>query len=187
MKHWLEIERALPVDAGGAELVGRVWSAELEGPVVVRVHDGDVYDLSPVAADVQSAPESRRSAGRNPRRRPPAPARHGRRNAWEFRRLGRGHSTLSVALVSPIAGAVRFAGDQGQRGHVRGEPARAGDRGAGTRRRREGRGPSHVDRRRSSADNLSERPPRIGRSAPRQGRADRAGCVVAVPRGRHRP
>ncbi len=50
MRHWLEIERALPVDAGRAELVGRVWSAELEGPVVVRVHDGEVYDLSPVAA-----------------------------------------------------------------------------------------------------------------------------------------
>jgi fumarylacetoacetate (FAA) hydrolase family protein len=38
-----------PTDAARAELVGRVWLADV-GPVLVRVHDNDVYDLSPVAA-----------------------------------------------------------------------------------------------------------------------------------------
>jgi fumarylacetoacetate (FAA) hydrolase family protein len=49
MIEWLQIARALPTDAARAELVGRVWLADV-GPVLVRVHDNEVYDLSPVAA-----------------------------------------------------------------------------------------------------------------------------------------
>jgi fumarylacetoacetate (FAA) hydrolase family protein len=50
MNQWLQPDRALPDDASRAELVGRAWLPAVEGPALVRVHAGDVYDLSPVAA-----------------------------------------------------------------------------------------------------------------------------------------
>jgi fumarylacetoacetate (FAA) hydrolase family protein len=50
MREWLEVERALPEDASRAELVGRVWQPDVNGPTLVRVRDNDVFDLSPVAA-----------------------------------------------------------------------------------------------------------------------------------------
>ena len=40
----------LPEDHAGAELVGRVWLPRAGGPALVRVHAGDVYDLSTLAA-----------------------------------------------------------------------------------------------------------------------------------------
>ncbi|HEY4670460.1 MAG TPA: fumarylacetoacetate hydrolase family protein [Gemmatimonadaceae bacterium] len=40
----------LPDDHSRAALVGRVWRPEVEGPALVRIHDGSVYDLSAVAA-----------------------------------------------------------------------------------------------------------------------------------------
>ncbi len=39
----------LPEDHAGAELVGRVWLPRAGGPALVRVHAGDVYDLSTLA------------------------------------------------------------------------------------------------------------------------------------------
>jgi len=50
VKHWLNTDRALPADHARAELVGRVWMPDVAGPIVVRIHGSDVYDLSPVAA-----------------------------------------------------------------------------------------------------------------------------------------
>ncbi len=49
MKHWLDPERALPVDHTQAELVGRAWLPEISGPAVVSVRGADVFDLSSVA------------------------------------------------------------------------------------------------------------------------------------------
>ena len=42
--------QCLPEDHADAELVGRVWLPCADGPAVVRVHAGAVYDLSSVAA-----------------------------------------------------------------------------------------------------------------------------------------
>ena len=44
--------QALPVDADGATLIGRVWLPAANGPAVVVVKDGSVYDLSVVAITV---------------------------------------------------------------------------------------------------------------------------------------
>ena len=49
MKHHLSLQRVLPVDHAKAMLVGRVWSAASEGPVVVRVDREAIYDLSALA------------------------------------------------------------------------------------------------------------------------------------------
>jgi fumarylacetoacetate (FAA) hydrolase family protein len=50
MKELMTEARCLPTDHAGAELVGRVWLPRAEGPALVRVHGGAVYDLSHVAA-----------------------------------------------------------------------------------------------------------------------------------------
>jgi fumarylacetoacetate (FAA) hydrolase family protein len=44
------VARSLPEDASRAELIGRVWSPQAEGPVLVRVKGDSVHDLSAVAA-----------------------------------------------------------------------------------------------------------------------------------------
>ena len=51
MSDWLDPAKCLPEDHGRAELVGRVWrpDAAVPGPALVRVRDGQVYDLSTVA------------------------------------------------------------------------------------------------------------------------------------------
>jgi fumarylacetoacetate (FAA) hydrolase family protein len=49
MKEWLSSARALPDDHARAELIGRVWRSDIGGPTVVRVRDGYIEDLSPVA------------------------------------------------------------------------------------------------------------------------------------------
>jgi fumarylacetoacetate (FAA) hydrolase family protein len=41
---------SLPLDASRAELIGRVWSPNVAGPVLVRVQGDSLYDLSSVAA-----------------------------------------------------------------------------------------------------------------------------------------
>jgi len=48
--NWLTIERSLPEDASRAELIGRIWSPQAQGPVLVRVQGDSVHDLSSVAA-----------------------------------------------------------------------------------------------------------------------------------------
>lgn len=50
MKEWMREARSLPEDYADAELVGRAWLPRAGGPVLVRVHAGDLYDLSTVAA-----------------------------------------------------------------------------------------------------------------------------------------
>jgi fumarylacetoacetate (FAA) hydrolase family protein len=50
MLSWLSASTCLPEDHDRAELVGRIWQPEVEGPTLVRVHAGKVYDLSRVAA-----------------------------------------------------------------------------------------------------------------------------------------
>jgi fumarylacetoacetate (FAA) hydrolase family protein len=47
---WLTIARSLPEDAFRAELIGRVWSPQTEGPVLVRVQGDSLHDLSSIAA-----------------------------------------------------------------------------------------------------------------------------------------
>ena len=49
MNEWLSATRALPEDAAHAELVGRVWQANVKGPTLVRVRNGQLEDLSSVA------------------------------------------------------------------------------------------------------------------------------------------
>jgi fumarylacetoacetate (FAA) hydrolase family protein len=49
LQAWLTPARALPDDASRAALVGRAWLPDESGPAVVRIHDGTVYDLTPVA------------------------------------------------------------------------------------------------------------------------------------------
>ena len=50
MKERMTEARCLPEDHADAELVGRVWLPGAGGPALVRVHAGDVYDLSRIAA-----------------------------------------------------------------------------------------------------------------------------------------
>ena len=50
MKHRLTVANCLPDDCDRAMLVGRVFLARLEGPVLVRVQADGIYDLSSVAA-----------------------------------------------------------------------------------------------------------------------------------------
>jgi fumarylacetoacetate (FAA) hydrolase family protein len=50
MDEWLTAERCLPEDHKRATLVGRVWLPDAEGPVLVCVADGALFDLSAVAA-----------------------------------------------------------------------------------------------------------------------------------------
>jgi fumarylacetoacetate (FAA) hydrolase family protein len=47
---WLTAERCLPEDHERATLVGRVWLADAQGPVLVCVADGALFDLTAVAA-----------------------------------------------------------------------------------------------------------------------------------------
>jgi fumarylacetoacetate (FAA) hydrolase family protein len=49
MKERLTPAQTLPVDHDRAELIGRVWSSDVDGPVVVRVHRQTLYDLSSIA------------------------------------------------------------------------------------------------------------------------------------------
>jgi fumarylacetoacetate (FAA) hydrolase family protein len=49
MKDRLTPAHTLPADHDRAALVGRVWSPDVGGPVVVRVHHQTLYDLSPIA------------------------------------------------------------------------------------------------------------------------------------------
>ena len=50
MNEWLRPERCLPEDLQHAELIGRAWLPDLDGPAVVRVQGEDVFDLSSVAS-----------------------------------------------------------------------------------------------------------------------------------------
>ena len=50
MRERMTEARCLPDNHADAELVGRVWLPRVDGPVLVRVHAGEVYDLSAVAA-----------------------------------------------------------------------------------------------------------------------------------------
>ena len=52
MRERLTIEQCLPVDRSRATLIGRVWSSEVEGPIVVVVRDDALYDLSQLAPTV---------------------------------------------------------------------------------------------------------------------------------------
>jgi fumarylacetoacetate (FAA) hydrolase family protein len=49
MKERLTPAQTLPVDHDRAELIGRVWSSDVDGPVVVRVYRQTLYDLSTIA------------------------------------------------------------------------------------------------------------------------------------------
>src|SRR5512134_96761 len=57
MREHLSVAHALPVDARDAVLVGRAFVPALEGPAVVTIRDGGVFDLSPVAPTVSALAE----------------------------------------------------------------------------------------------------------------------------------
>ncbi len=52
MNDWLSAGKCLPEDHERAELIGRVWRPDVAvpGPTLVRVQNGELYDLSGVAA-----------------------------------------------------------------------------------------------------------------------------------------
>jgi fumarylacetoacetate (FAA) hydrolase family protein len=50
MKNRLTIAACLPEDFQRAVLVGRIWSPDVNGPVLVRIRGNGIYDLSSVAA-----------------------------------------------------------------------------------------------------------------------------------------
>jgi len=52
MDRHLALEATLPVDAEAAALVGRVWLPEEDGPAVVAVRGGELFDLTPLAPTV---------------------------------------------------------------------------------------------------------------------------------------
>ena len=54
MKTQLTRARALPIDADNATLIGRAWLPAANGPAIVVVKDGSIYDLSPVAVTASS-------------------------------------------------------------------------------------------------------------------------------------
>ncbi|MFD9661432.1 fumarylacetoacetate hydrolase family protein [Rhodococcus sp. NPDC059968] len=54
----MAMEDVLPVDADRAVLIGRVWDVETEGPRVVAVREGDVFDIQAVAGTVSDLLES---------------------------------------------------------------------------------------------------------------------------------
>jgi fumarylacetoacetate (FAA) hydrolase family protein len=49
-RNWMTVARSLPHDASRAELVGRIWSPQVDGPVLVRVDGDSLFDLSSLAA-----------------------------------------------------------------------------------------------------------------------------------------
>jgi fumarylacetoacetate (FAA) hydrolase family protein len=49
MKQWLKASRALPEDRDRAQLVGRAWLPDVQGPAVVCVRGESLHDLSTVA------------------------------------------------------------------------------------------------------------------------------------------
>ncbi len=56
----LTLTDTLPADAGRAALAGRIWRPELEGPSVVAIRDGHVFDVSedfPTMHEVCEAPQ----------------------------------------------------------------------------------------------------------------------------------
>ena len=57
--HWTGgAAAALPLDADGATLVGRVWDAAAGGPVVVALRDGEAFDLSATFATMRDLTEA---------------------------------------------------------------------------------------------------------------------------------
>ncbi|AHK35968.1 fumarylacetoacetate hydrolase [Rhodococcus opacus PD630] len=54
----IAMEDVLPVDADRAVLIGRAWDVETEGPRVVAVREGDVFDLHALAGTVSELLES---------------------------------------------------------------------------------------------------------------------------------
>ena len=53
----LTLSSCLPADAGDAVLVGRAFVPAVDGPSVVVVRDGALYDLSPVAPTISALAE----------------------------------------------------------------------------------------------------------------------------------
>ncbi|MGH9370532.1 MAG: fumarylacetoacetate hydrolase family protein [Vicinamibacterales bacterium] len=50
MNDWLSLAGCLPRDHARAELIGRAWLPDAQGPALVRVQEDHVYDLTTVAA-----------------------------------------------------------------------------------------------------------------------------------------
>ena len=170
---------SLPADADRALLVGRAWVPAVDGAVLVaraRRRPRRPVGVAPTSSALMNLPDPA-AAVRSAR---VAPAhREACRRARQFRRRA------ARAGAAVAARAVRPAGDQGGRRHVRREHAGARDRGAGARRPGQG-GERAARHRRRDRRQPVERAAGIDGGGAAQGRADRAKGVVAVPRGRHR-
>ena len=137
----LTLAACLPEDADRALLIGRVWLPNAAGPALVRVTKDAVIDLSRVAPtssglfeldDPVAAIRDASSARAD---------RIDRRNTRELG--GRRHRRPAADLPC----ALRPAGDQGERRHLRVQHAGARHRGADARRSGESRGGAGVARR----------------------------------------
>ena len=53
----------LPIDAARAAMVGRIWNPRVEGPSVVAVHNGEVFDISAAAPTIRDLCEADDPAG----------------------------------------------------------------------------------------------------------------------------
>lgn len=56
----MDLSKTLPADAGAAALAGRAWRPDVEGPSVVAVRDGQVFDITaayPTMRDLCEAPD----------------------------------------------------------------------------------------------------------------------------------
>ena len=158
-----------PEDAAGT-LVGRLWDDAAAGPILVVLRDGHLHDVTAPRSADDARPARARRPGRlrSPRAAPAATSRPLADHAGRAAR------------------AVRPAGGQGLRRHLRPLDDRARDRGA--RRRRPGprRGDPRA-RRRPDRRLAARHRAGLRRRRRRQGGAPDGGPVVAVPRGRHRP
>ena len=124
-----DLADCLPEDAEDALLIGRAWVPET-GPCVVAVRDGRAGRHHAAVPDGERAGQHARPQGAAQGDRRSAGDRHGRGDRAQRRaRRPRREETVS-------AGADRPAGDQGGGRHLRRQPARARDRGAGARRSR---------------------------------------------------
>ena len=181
VKERLTIAACLPADRERATLLARVFVPELGGPSPALVRDDALFDLSSLSPTVQGLVELADPVAAIRRRGNAAAARRSTATCSPIPRSdGRDHARpwlLAPCDLQAIkASGVTFVV----------EHARARDRGAGARR--SGQGGSGAARRssRSSATTSSRDASGLARGGAAEGRADRAGRVVAVSRSRHR-
>ena len=171
----------LPGDGTAGALGGRVWLPRVDGPAVVAIRDGGVFDISrafPTMRDLCEAGDpAARAAGGATASAIGALADILANTPPDARDRAKPWLLAPIDLQAIKAAGVTFVDLD----------ARAGDRGAGARRPRAPRRRSAREVNRLVGDDLAKLKPGSPEAARPEGGADRAGRVVAVSRGRHRP